>query len=168
MNELTPERIEELDGLQTPPTELEIAAVLSVLPDGPARHVIRRLVSERDKLQAFKDWTHRRPDALGVPHHPPGVHGEHGCRIGDRMDWLEAERARLHQALAVYADKGNWICGSVFVAPANSSDTHGYELAAAALVTPCPACTGRGLISFDELDGVTTQTCGKCRGTGKG
>lgn len=43
---------------------------------------------ERDKLQAFKDWVHAYLDAQDVPHHPPGAHGEHGCRIGDRMDWL--------------------------------------------------------------------------------
>jgi hypothetical protein len=43
--------------------------------------------AERDKLQAFKDWVHAYLDSHGVPHHPPGAHGAHGCRIGDRMDW---------------------------------------------------------------------------------
>jgi hypothetical protein len=43
----------------------------------------------RDKLQRFKNLVHARLDAMGVPHHPPGVHGAEGCRVGDRMDWLE-------------------------------------------------------------------------------
>lgn len=45
---------------------------------------------ERDKLQAFKDWVHAYLNGKGVPHHPPGVHGAEGCRIGDRMDWVWA------------------------------------------------------------------------------
>jgi hypothetical protein len=51
--------------------------------------------AERDKLQAFKTWTHDYLDRHGVPHHPPGTHGADGCRIGDRMDWLMAGRDRL-------------------------------------------------------------------------
>ena len=53
------------------------------------------LKAERDKLQAFKTWVHEYLDAHGVPHHPPGTHGAEGCRIGDRMDWVFAERDRL-------------------------------------------------------------------------
>lgn len=49
---------------------------------------------ERDKLQAFKDWVHSYLDGKGVPHHPPGTHGASGCRIGDRMDYLWAERVQ--------------------------------------------------------------------------
>lgn len=52
---------------------------------------------ERDKLQAFKDWTHAYLDAQGVPHHPPGSHGAEGCRIGDRMDWFVAALAQARQ-----------------------------------------------------------------------
>lgn len=52
------------------------------------------------KLQAFKDWVHNYLDMHSVPHHPPGTHGAAGCRIGDRMDWLMAEHAALHERLA--------------------------------------------------------------------
>lgn len=65
--------------------------------------------TENAKLQRFKDWVHAYLDAHGVPHHPPGVHGAEGCRIGDRMDWLmakvaglEAENARMKQLIASY------------------------------------------------------------------
>jgi hypothetical protein len=50
-----------------------------------------------EKLQAFKNWVHAYLDEHGVPHHPPGVHGAEGCRIGDRMDWL-MERLRKAEA----------------------------------------------------------------------
>lgn len=59
---------------------------------------VRRLTGERDKLQAFKDWVHQYLDSKGVPHHPPGVHGAEGCRIGDRMDWVFALIAELRAA----------------------------------------------------------------------
>ncbi len=63
------------------------------------------LLAERDqlreqvaKLQAFKDFCHAYLDAHGVPHHPPGIHGAEGCRIGDRLDWWAAERDRRRGA----------------------------------------------------------------------
>lgn len=59
------------------------------------------LVAERDKLQAFKDWTHRYLDSHGVPHHPPGTHGAEGCRIGDRMDWLMAKLETAERRIAL-------------------------------------------------------------------
>jgi hypothetical protein len=63
------------------------------------------LEAERDKLKAFKAWTHDYLDKQGVPHHPPGPHGAEGCRIGDRMDWfvaqLVARDARIAQVLAL-------------------------------------------------------------------
>ena len=52
---------------------------------------IEKALAERDKLQAFKDWVHTYLDTHNVPHHPPGVHGAAGCRIGDRMDWLMSQ-----------------------------------------------------------------------------
>lgn len=42
--------------------------------------------SQRDALQAFKDFVHRRLDEAGVPTHPDGPHSKEGCRIGDRLD----------------------------------------------------------------------------------
>jgi hypothetical protein len=61
---------------------------------------VKVLLEERDEARAqlaerqkFKDWVHNYLDTHGVPHHPPGTHGEHGCRIGDRMDWLMAQLA---------------------------------------------------------------------------
>lgn len=61
---------------------------------------IQRLRAERDKLQAFKNWTHSFLDGKGIPHHPPGTHGAAGCRIGDRMDYVFAEMYRLRTDLA--------------------------------------------------------------------
>jgi hypothetical protein len=56
--------------------------------------LVREMESQCTKLQAFKDWVHKYLDAHGIPHHPPGMHGAEGCRIGDRMDWL-LEKAGL-------------------------------------------------------------------------
>jgi hypothetical protein len=58
------------------------------------------LEKERNALRAFKDWVHTYLDDKGVPHHPPGIHGAAGCRIGDRMDWVFAEIERLKQQTA--------------------------------------------------------------------
>lgn len=48
--------------------------------------------AERDDLAKFKAWVHDYLDGKGIPHHPPGTHGAEGCRIGDRMDYVFAER----------------------------------------------------------------------------
>ena len=61
-------------------------------------------LAERDQLAAFKAWVHAYLDAKGVPHSPPGVHGACGCRIGDRMDWVWAERDRLRDAARAFLD----------------------------------------------------------------
>ncbi len=63
-----------------------------------------QLRAKVEKLQAFKDWVHSYLDTHGVPHHPPGTRGEHGCRIGDRMDWLMARMAELREALQPFAE----------------------------------------------------------------
>jgi hypothetical protein len=68
------------------PEQQEAARRLLDAPPGPTDARI-------EKLQAFKNWVHAYLDEHGVPHHPPGVHGAEGCRIGDRMDWL-MERLR--------------------------------------------------------------------------
>ena len=48
------------------------------------------LEAERDALQAFKAFVHLRYDQMGVPKEfPDGKHSKEGCRIGDRIDFLE-------------------------------------------------------------------------------
>lgn len=42
------------------------------------------------KLQAFKDYVHQRLDAMGVPVDPESPHKAAGCRIGGRLDYVEA------------------------------------------------------------------------------
>lgn len=42
-----------------------------------------------DKLQAFKDFVHRRLDEMGIPTHPDGPHSKEGCRVGDRLDIVQ-------------------------------------------------------------------------------
>lgn len=54
-----------------------------------------RLTSERDALQRFKDFVHTRLTQMGVMEHPNGKHSAAGCRIGDRLDIIEAERTEL-------------------------------------------------------------------------
>ena len=66
---------------------------------------VDELRAERDKLQRFKDWVHAYLDAHGVPHHPPGVHGSEGCRIGDRMDWVFTRLRTMETALQKAADE---------------------------------------------------------------
>lgn len=46
------------------------------------------------KGQAFKDYVHQRLDAMGVPHSvPESEHDKAGCRIGGRLDFVEARIA---------------------------------------------------------------------------
>jgi hypothetical protein len=57
-----------------------------------------------DKARAFKDYTHGRLDAMGVPHSvPESEHDKAGCRIGGRLDWVEQ---RL--ALSTATPAGEW------------------------------------------------------------
>src|SRR5690606_34739039 len=41
-----------------------------------------------EKLQRFKDYVHDYLDKRGIPRNPPGIHGDFGCRIGDRLDFV--------------------------------------------------------------------------------
>jgi hypothetical protein len=64
--------------------------------------VLRRfadLAAERDKLQKFKDYVHRRLDDAGVTVDPESGHKAEGCRIGGRLDEVFAERDDLTAAL---------------------------------------------------------------------
>jgi hypothetical protein len=66
-----------------------------------ARHIVQleeqvaHLTTERIKLQAFKDFVHKRLDDAGVPADPPGEHRDRGCRVGQRLDVLIGERDGL-------------------------------------------------------------------------
>ena len=54
------------------------------------------------KLQAFKDYVHKRLDDAGITAYPNGEHSNAGCRIGDRLDivfaQLEHFKAQLKEA----------------------------------------------------------------------
>jgi hypothetical protein len=77
---------------------------LSSLITATAQHItslkeqITQLTAERDKLQAFKDFVHKRLDAAGVPADPPGEHRDRGCRVGQRLAVLIEERDELRGA----------------------------------------------------------------------
>lgn len=55
-----------------------------------AAFVLGGLEADRAKLQAFKNYVHRRLDEAGVPTDPNGPHQARGCRIGDRLDLVLA------------------------------------------------------------------------------
>lgn len=44
------------------------------------------LETEVEKLNDFKNYVHFRLDDAGIEKYPNGIHSEHGCRIGDRLD----------------------------------------------------------------------------------
>ena len=45
-------------------------------------------LDELGKLQAFKDYVHKRLDDAGVPIDPDSPHKAAGCRIGGRLDFV--------------------------------------------------------------------------------
>jgi hypothetical protein len=72
------------------------------------RDRIAELVRERDaavakaeKLQAFKDFVHRRFDEIGITKEPNGKHSAEGCRVGDRIDEVAYLRQAALNVLAV-------------------------------------------------------------------
>lgn len=56
---------------------------------------------EATKLQAFKDYVHKRLDDAGVPIDPESPHKEKGCRIGGRLDVVLEEKAKLIEFIKV-------------------------------------------------------------------
>lgn len=82
--------------------------------DDAARELLKRNVvlsdqiaalrTELAKLAAFKTFVHGRLDAGGVPADPPGPHRDEGCRVGQRLDWLFADRDTWKAALTDVAD----------------------------------------------------------------
>lgn len=55
--------------------------------------------TRNEKLQAFKDYVHKRLDDAGIEKEPNGEHSKHGCRIGDRLDLVFRENEELKVAL---------------------------------------------------------------------
>ncbi len=48
------------------------------------------IFTELEKAQAFKTFVHTTLDAMGIPAtFPDGEHSKEGCRIGDRLAWID-------------------------------------------------------------------------------
>ena len=60
-----------------------------------ADDLLREKNAEIAKLQAFKDYVHKRLDDAGVERDPESTHKVEGCRIGGRLDLVFTEIARL-------------------------------------------------------------------------
>jgi hypothetical protein len=67
------------------------------------RVVVDRMAKEKAALQAFKNFVHRRLDEMGVPANPePPKHALEGCRIGDRLDFIQtSERGHIEASTAL-------------------------------------------------------------------
>lgn len=80
------------------------------------------LEAENAKLKAFKKYVHDRLDAYGVPVDPESPHKAHGCRIGGRLDWVEAENKRIRDALQAVIDQiENEHCSEYMEEPFNKA-----------------------------------------------
>jgi NTP pyrophosphatase (non-canonical NTP hydrolase) len=56
---------------------------------------------ELQKARKFKEFVHERLDKMGVPQNfPDGPHTKDGCRIGDRLDWVEKRLKDYYTHLA--------------------------------------------------------------------
>lgn len=86
------------------------------------KHPMREIERENAALRA-EIRRLRALDSHGVPDHPPGTHGEHGCRIGDRMDWLITERDRLLEVIGKWARVGHPIMDAIEGTPLGSMGT---------------------------------------------
>jgi hypothetical protein len=64
---------------------------------------VAALLAERDELQRFKDYVHKRLDDAGVTVDPESIHKAEGCRIGGRLDELIGKRDDLLAACRVVA-----------------------------------------------------------------
>jgi hypothetical protein len=64
------------------------------------RRIVLEFALEALRLQRFKDWVHDWLDNHDVPvEFPDGPHTVEGCRIGDRLDYLNDEIVELRIAL---------------------------------------------------------------------
>lgn len=71
-----------------------------------AVRLARHYRDETIRLQAFKDWVHGWLDAAGVPTDPdPEKTASTGCRIGGRLEWLNAGRKKLLDAIRWHRDQ---------------------------------------------------------------
>lgn len=70
-------------------------------PDEHNDAAFAKLEEQVRKLQAFKDFVHKRLDDAGIPTHPDGPHSKEGCRIGDRLDIALAYGSGDNAVLAV-------------------------------------------------------------------
>lgn len=65
-----------------------------------------QLVDKVAKLQAFKDFVHKTLTTMGIPEDPPGKHQAAGCRIGQRLAWIQTYIIDLGNAeLATQTDR---------------------------------------------------------------
>lgn len=90
-------------------THVDCEGLIAVAIEGAVEEAVdllKRTITERDKLLAFKTWVHAYLDARGVPHHPPGTHGAAGCRIGDRLDHVFAELESLRDRVGCPVEDG--------------------------------------------------------------
>jgi hypothetical protein len=110
-----------------------------------------------EKLQAFKDYVHKRLDDAGVPADPDSPHKAEGCRIGGRLDRvfsdLAAARAELNMLKAGL--------GAVTTGPSGAIRTVKATNAPAALP---PASTGTDVPPPEPVAaaGEVTDICPKC------
>lgn len=83
-------------------TILKTVSPNAVYNESTVREVVNLLnaQSRTEQLQAFKDYVHKRLDAMGIPVDPESPHKANGCRIGGRLDiveQLQKENAELKQ-----------------------------------------------------------------------
>jgi hypothetical protein len=52
---------------------------------------------QNEALQKFKTYVHDRLDKMGIEKDPESVHKEAGCRIGGRLDIVEALQKRVQE-----------------------------------------------------------------------
>lgn len=97
--ELISEAVALMRRAKSAPAQPERIHVHKVTQTG--EHFCETQCEERKKLQAFKDYVHQRLDDAGVPPNPsPPKHALHGCRIGDRLDWVLAAEPPAPSAAA--------------------------------------------------------------------
>lgn len=69
-----------------------------------ALEAYHRIAEQRDALEAFKAYVHKRLDEAGIPANPGGPHTEQGCRVGDRLDLLIGRVERLRGTIRYMAE----------------------------------------------------------------